>query len=203
MGLTALDIIVLLLVLGGAFLGMQRGFVTEALSLVSWVAIIFALKILHYPVARLLAGPVGTGSGAAVLSFAIVAGLTYFAGRLLANSLGTRIRTSIVGPIDRALGFGFGAIKGLIFASLGFLLITLMVDTMGGGPDQRPDWMVKSKTYPILNATSASISSFVDRRRHGKPMFVSDDQDNADMAAGNEADEAIIANHSTRTHGRK
>ncbi|MDB5662957.1 MAG: hypothetical protein JWN59_1295, partial [Sphingomonas bacterium] len=54
--LTALDIVVLLLVGGGALLGLWRGFVTEILSLFAWVAAIFALKLAHAPVAALLTG---------------------------------------------------------------------------------------------------------------------------------------------------
>jgi membrane protein required for colicin V production len=171
MNLTALDMIVLLLVAGAAVLGLVRGFVTEVLSLFAWVAIVAALKLFHVPVAAALSQVVGTVSGAAVAAFALIAGVTYIGGRLVANAIGKRTRTSILGPVDRALGFGFGALKGLILASLGFLLATLVVDTARGGRAQRPEWMVKSRTYPLLNATSASIADFVDRRRRGLPVF--------------------------------
>jgi len=191
MALTALDIIVLILVGGSAILGVVRGFVTEALSLLAWVAIVFVLKFFHLPLAHALAGKVGTDAGAAVLAFAILSGVTYFGGRLIANAIGARTRTSILGPLDRALGFGFGVLKGLIFASLGFLLITLVIDTMGGGPAQRPEWMTKSRTYPLLNITSASMSAFVDRRRRGAPMF----GDDSSAAARDDADNAIAARH--------
>jgi membrane protein required for colicin V production len=106
-----------------------------------------------------------------VLAFALIAGVTYFGGRLVARSIGARTRTSILGPVDRALGFGFGALKGLILVSLGFLLVALVVDTARGGPARRPDWMTQSRTYPLLNATSAGIADFVDRRRRGQPVF--------------------------------
>ena len=171
MGLTALDIVVLLLVAGAAVLGLMRGFVTEVLSLFAWVAIVAMLKLFHVPLAAVLAGTIGTASGAAVAAFAIIAGATYLGGRFVANAIGKRTRTSILGPVDRALGFGFGALKGLILASLGFLLMTLVLDTARGGPAQRPEWMVGSRTYPLLNATSASIADFVDRRRKGQPVF--------------------------------
>jgi membrane protein required for colicin V production len=171
MGLSALDIIVLLAVGGAAILGVMRGFVTEVLSLFAWVAIVFAVKLFHTPLAAALTGMVGTVTGAAVLAFAILAGVTYFGGRLVARAIGSRIRDSAVGPIDRALGFGFGAVKGLILASLGFLVVVLMTDTVHGGPAHRPEWLTASKTYPLLNATSASIADFVDRRRKGLPVF--------------------------------
>jgi membrane protein required for colicin V production len=81
------------------------------------------------------------------------------------------MRDSFLGPIDRALGLGFGALKGLILVSIAFLLLVLVFDTVGGGPTQRPEWITKSMTYPMLDATSAGIADFVDRRRKGEPVF--------------------------------
>ncbi|QCB42257.1 CvpA family protein [Sphingomonas sp. PAMC26645] len=171
MNLTALDIVVLIAVAGSAVLGLIRGFVTEVLSMFAWVAMVAMLKLFHIPLAAALSPMVGTVGGAAVLAFAIITGVTYIGGRLVANAIGARTRTSILGPVDRALGFGFGALKGLILASLVFLLATLVIDTMSGGPSRRPGWMTTSRTYPLLNATSAGIADFVDRRRRGKPVF--------------------------------
>ena len=171
MNLTALDILVLLAVGGAATLGIMRGFVTEVLSLFAWVAILFALKLFHVPLTHALTNVVGTTTGAAVLAFAILSGGTYFAGRAVANAIGARTRDSILGPVDRALGFGFGALKGLILASLAFLLVVLMTDTVGGGPTHRPEWLTSARAYPLLNETSAAIADFVDRRRKGEPVF--------------------------------
>lgn len=168
MPLTALDIVVLLLIGGGAVMGLVRGFVSEVLSLMVWIFIVFGLKLLHGPVAGMLTGVVGTTAGASVLAFAIVAGAIFFGGRLVANMVGERTRSSILGPLDRALGFGFGGLKGLILASLGFLLIVLVTDTIGGGPNKRPTWITSSRTYPVLKQTSKGIADFVDRRRRGE-----------------------------------
>jgi len=146
------------------------------------------LKFFHSPLTHLLTGAVGTVTGAAVLAFAIITGVTYFGGRIVANAIGARTRDSILGPVDRALGFGFGALKGLILASLAFLLVVLMTDTVHGGPTHRPDWLTAARTYPLLNTTSASIADFVDRRRKGLPVFES--KGNAAAPAGNVAEEA-------------
>ena len=183
MALTGLDIVVLIAIGGAALLGAWRGFVTEVLALMVFVVMVVALKLLHTPLASVLAGPVGTAQGAAVLAFAILAGVTYFGGRMVANALGSRARSSFLGPVDRALGFGFGALKGLILASLAFLLLVLVVDTVGGGPSKRPQWIVTSMTYPLLDKTSAFVADFVDRRRKGEPVFgakaAADQADNA------------------------
>ena len=172
---TALDIVVLLLVGGGALLGGVRGFVTELLSLFAWVAAIFVLKVAHAPAAALLTHLVGTPSGAAVLAFALLFLLTFFAGKMLAASLGRRTRQSVLGPLDRLLGVGFGALKGLIGATLLFLLASLATDTVYGGGSARPEWMRASRTYPLLNASSHAIVDFVAMRRakgaqRGEPL---------------------------------
>lgn len=174
MGLTALDIIVLVLVIGGAVQGVAKGFVTEVLSLVVWMFTVFALRVLQVPVTGLLAGWIGTEGGATVLAFLLIAGGAYGGGRSVAHAIGKRTRTSVLGPVDRALGFGFGGLKGLVFASLAFLLIVLVIDTTFGGPDERPQWITKSRTYPLLKVTSAGIADFVDRRRRGEAMFGGD-----------------------------
>lgn len=186
MGLHTLDILVLLGVAATAAFGWMRGFVCEVLSLFAWVLVVFALKLVHAPVTQAISGIIATPTGAAVLAFALIAGAAWFAGRMLAQSIGKRTRTSILGPLDRAMGFGFGALKGLILASLAFLLLVLVTDTAAGGPKQRPLWLTKARTYPLLNATSAYVADVIGKRRSGRPMFGSDG--NASDAAGNDSD---------------
>lgn len=174
MTLTGLDIVVLLAIGGAAVLGFMRGFVTEVLALMAWVLVVLVVKLFHGSTTEVLADYVGTEQGAAVLAFAVLSGGTYFAGRIVARAIGARTRDSFLGPIDRALGFGFGALKGLILVSMAFLLVVLVLDTIGGDEAKRPEWITKSTTYPLLNATSAGIADVVDRRRKGEPMFGDD-----------------------------
>lgn len=165
--MTALDIIVFLVVFGAAALGYVRGFVTEALSLLAWVLAVIALEFLHAPATDWLAAPVGTRGGAAVLAFAIVFGVTFIGGRLVARAIGRRTRESALGAFDRVLGIGFGALKGLVMATvLYLLLVTLVYDTLFGARSQRPDWMADSRTYPLLDATSRALVDFVETQRN-------------------------------------
>lgn len=165
-GLTALDIITILLVGGGLVFGFMRGFVCEVLSLLSWVAAVFALKFGHPPVAHWLEGVVGTESGAAVLAFAIVFGAALFCGKLIASRMGHATRRSVVGPVDRILGGGFGALKGLIAAALLYLAANLTYDLVYGGSAERPEWMASSRSFPLLHASGRAIVDFV-RDRQG------------------------------------
>ncbi len=167
--LTALDIIVLALIAGGLILGLVRGFVSEALSLFAWFAAIFLLKLLHAPATGLLSGVTGNYYAAAVLAFLLVFGATFFAGKLVANAVGRRTRQSVLGPVDRLLGGGFGALKGLLVATILFLAANLLADLWSGASSRRPDWLRTSRTYPLLNASGQAVLTFVRHRRDQPP----------------------------------
>ena len=168
--LTGLDMITLLLVGGGLVLGFIRGFITEVLSLLSWVAAILALKFLHEPVAGALEGPIGTEAGAAVAAFALLFGIVFIAGKLIARSIGTATKkAAVIGPIDRVLGGGFGALKGLIGATLLYLGANLVYDTIYGQAAERPEWIAESRTYPLLHASGRAIVDFIEAQRTQQP----------------------------------
>ncbi|MDB5713728.1 MAG: CvpA family protein [Sphingomonadales bacterium] len=167
-GLTGLDILVLLIVGAAAVFGFLRGFVSEVMSLAAWALAILAVKFAHGPVTAALVSAVGTESGASVLAFALIFGVTFIGVRMIGNRMGTASRRSLLGPVDRLLGFGFGALKGLIVATLAFLFASLVFDTLHGASQPRPPWMLKSRTYPLLRASSAALVDFVERRRSEK-----------------------------------
>ena len=128
--------------------------------------IIAAVRIFHAPASAALSEPIGTNSGGAVLAFLAIVIVTYALGKWIAESnVGKKSRKSVLGPIDRVLGFGFGMLKGLIFSTLIFLLLVMGYETLFGDKEPRPDWMVKSRTYPLLNASGNAMSEFVRQQR--------------------------------------
>ena len=163
--MTALDVIVLLLVGWHLVRGAMRGFVWEILTIAAWIVAIVFLKLLHTPATGALEGMVGTRAGAAVLAFVLVFGLTFAAGKYVASRVGGGVRKSVIGPVDRILGGGFGALKGLIIATLLYLAVNLVYDTIWGVQSERPAWMAESRTYPLLYASGRAIVDFVEWRR--------------------------------------
>ena len=108
--MTGFDVAVLVLVGAGAVLGFSRGFVAEVLALAAWVFAIFAIHELHSPLSDALLPFIHSESGAAVLAFAILLLVPYGVTKLVAGQLGKLAKNSGLGPIDRLLGFGFGAV---------------------------------------------------------------------------------------------
>ena len=162
--MTGFDIAVLLLVGLGAITGFMRGFVQEALALAAWVIALFAIHYLHTPVAELLAPYIGTSSGSAVLAFALLLLLPYAIVKMLANTFGEASRNSILGPIDRVLGFGFGAIKGIVIVIVAFSVLMLGFD-VAWGSGGRPDWITQSRSYPFINVSSEGLVKMIGERR--------------------------------------
>lgn len=163
--MSALDIFVIILLGGGAAIGFVRGFVHEVLSLFAWVVAIAMLKLFHEQFWEGLTPSVGTSSGAAVLAFAVLFVPSFFFVKLLARSIGGRTRKSVLGPVDRVLGGGFGMLKGLLGATLFFLLANLATDMVYGPQADRPEWMTRSRTFPLLNASGRAIVDWVEARR--------------------------------------
>lgn len=162
--MTGFDIAVFLLVALGAITGFMRGFVEEVLSLAAWVLSLIAIHYLHTPMSAFLEPRIGTPSGASVLAFAILLLIPYAAMKLLAGFAGRTSRASVLGPIDRLLGFGFGSIKGVIIAVLAFSVLVLGYDTVWG-TGGRPTWITQSRSYPFIDAASDALVKQIGERR--------------------------------------
>lgn len=162
--MTGFDIAVLLFVGLGAITGFVRGFVQEILALAAWVFAIFAIRMLHTPLALWLEPHIGTSSGAAVLAFALLLLVPFAAVKLVAKWAGGMSRASVLGPVDRVLGFGFGAVKGTIIVVLAFSVLVLGYDTIWG-VGGRPDWITQARTYPFINASSEALVKMIAERR--------------------------------------
>lgn len=175
--MTGFDIFVAVVVGVGAIGGFLRGFVQEVLSLAAWVAAILAIYLFHADLSVLLLDFLDSPSAAAVLAFAVLLLVPYVLLRAIAGHAGKTSRNSVLGPIDRVLGLGFGAVKGVIIVVMVFSLVVLGYDTIWGA-DGRPDWLRDARTYPFVNASSEAMVQLIDEREDYWP-----DGDPADAEA--------------------
>ncbi|WEK47022.1 MAG: CvpA family protein [Candidatus Andeanibacterium colombiense] len=162
--MTGFDIIVLIIVGVGAVGGFLRGFVQEVLSLAAWILALFAIHYLHTPLTDFLSKNVGELPGSALMAFALLLLIPYAGMKLIAGRFGEHARNSILGPIDRVLGFGFGAVKGGIVVVMAFSLLVLGYDSVWG-ISGRPPWIINARTYPAVNAGSDALVQMIDSRR--------------------------------------
>lgn len=201
--MTGFDVAVLVVVGILAAGGFLRGFVQESISLFAWAFAILCIHNLHDLVAGWLEPHVGTTSGASVLAFALLMLVPYMLIRLLAKSLGSASRNSVLGPIDRVLGFGFGAVKGTVIIVMAFSVVVLGYDTIWG-PDGRPEWITKSRSYPFINASSEALVKVIsERRRAGRPENTEDGSAAPEKDAPEKAaEEKKAPHHKPKPHPR-
>lgn len=164
--MTGFDFIVLGIVGVAAIGGFLRGFVQEMLSLAAWVLALIAIYYLHGTITGFIERQAGfaEGSSAAILAFVLLLLIPYFAMKLIATQAGTAARNSVLGPIDRVLGFGFGALKGIIITVIAFSVLVLGYDLVWGAAG-RPAWIAEARTYRFINASSDQLVAMIHDRR--------------------------------------
>jgi membrane protein required for colicin V production len=159
--MTAFDFIVLFIIAVAAIGGFMRGFVQEILSLLAWVLALFAIHYLHTSLTTALYGYVDSARAAALLAFALLLLIPYAGMKLIAGRFGENARNSVLGPIDRVLGFGFGALKGAIVVVLAFALLVLGYSQIWG-VSGRPTWITGARVYPYVDQASDALVQLID-----------------------------------------
>lgn len=162
--MTGFDFIVLFIVGVAAVGGFMRGLVQEVLSLGAWILAAFAIRYLHTPLTLQMHKFLGADITTSVLAFALLLLIPYAAMKLIANNVGTASRNSVLGPIDRVLGFGFGGLKGLLIVVIAFSLLVLGYDSVWNYRG-RPAWITTARSYEMIDASSRALVEVLAERR--------------------------------------
>ncbi|MDX1702906.1 MAG: CvpA family protein [Altererythrobacter ishigakiensis] len=158
------DIIVLIIVGVAAVGGFLRGLVQEVLSLAAWALAAAAIYYLHTPLTEALYEYLDVEPATSILAFALLLLIPYAAMKVIANNVGEASRNSILGPIDRVLGFGFGVIKGALIMVFAFSVIALGFDSLWGYKG-RPVWITTARAYPVIDSASSDLVNIIAERR--------------------------------------
>lgn len=162
--MTAFDLIVLVIVAVAAVGGFLRGFVQEVLSLAAWILAVFSIHYLHTPLTDALQRFLYAELATPILAFALLLLIPYAAMKLIAGRMGNAAKRSVLGPVDRVLGLGFGALKGAVIVVIAFALLVLGYDA-NWGYKGRPAWITTARTYPIVNASVNEMVQLIAERR--------------------------------------
>ncbi len=162
--MTGFDFLVLLIVGIASVGGFMRGFVQEVLSLAAWILAAFAIRYLHTPLTLAMQDYLGSDITTALLAFVLLLLIPYAAMKVIASNIGEASRKSVLSPIDRVLGFGFGALKGMVIVIIAFSLLVLGYDSVWGYKG-RPAWITTARSYELVDAGSRSIVEILAERR--------------------------------------
>ena len=121
--LSAFDIVLLGVLLVSGLLGLWRGFVSEVMSLTTWVLAFWATFAFGDLAADWLAGWISADAARNAAGYVGVFILTLVAGGLLTWLLTRLVEGTGLSGTDRLLGFGFGVLRGAAVCVVGVLLM--------------------------------------------------------------------------------
>jgi membrane protein required for colicin V production len=151
MPITLLDGLLLGLVLVSAVLAMVRGFSREVLSIVSWGAAAFAAFAFYKQGAPYIQPYVEKQLFADLASGAIIFLVVLIVVTLITMRIADMIIDSRIGPLDRTLGFVFGAARGILIAAVAVWFLGFFI----GGREIA--WIDNAKSKPFLDSIAQSL----------------------------------------------
>ncbi len=136
------DWTIIAIVLISCLISLMRGFIREALSLLSWIAATIIAMAFHPRLAMVYEQWIDTPSIAMLLAF-----LTLFVGTLLIGTvinklLGSIINSAGLGGFDRILGIAFGVARGLLIVMAIVVMLPMML------PVRQDPWWLQSQLIP-------------------------------------------------------
>ncbi|WP_417544168.1 CvpA family protein [Marinobacter sp.] len=109
-----IDWVIIALIAISTLISLKRGFVKEALSLVTWVGAFILARTFHPQMQALLESTVETPLVRLIAAFAILFFGTLIVGAIINNMIGHLVRATGLSATDRVLGMGFGLLRGLV-----------------------------------------------------------------------------------------
>ncbi|MGO1232759.1 MAG: CvpA family protein [Marinobacter sp.] len=109
-----IDWVIIALITVSTLISLKRGFVREALSLVTWIGAFIIARTFHPQMQGLLASTVETPLVRLIAAFAILFFGTLIVGAIINNMIGALVKATGLSPTDRVLGMGFGLLRGVV-----------------------------------------------------------------------------------------
>ncbi|MCI5077232.1 CvpA family protein [Oricola sp.] len=151
MPITLLDGLLLGLTLVSAVLAMVRGLSRELLSIISW-GLAAVVAFLFYKQAAPYVQPYVDHQLIAQL---VAGGLIFLVALMIVTVFTMRIADLIIdsriGPLDRTLGFVFGALRGILIAAVAVWFLGIFLG------EKHIAWIDEAKSKPFLDSLAQSL----------------------------------------------
>lgn len=154
--MVAADYIILGVMLVSLLIGVMRGFVREAISLIAWVLSFWVALGFSSDVAPMLDAAIETPMVRYVSAFAGLFIVTMIVSSLLGRLARQLVQVVGLGGLDRLVGALFGVLRGAIIT----LILVLLV---GLTPIAKEDWWSRSVLMPPFLNTVVWASAWLPR----------------------------------------
>jgi len=124
--MTFIDWTIAVIIVVSSLISLKRGFVKEALSLVTWIGALIIARMFSGKLAYLLSGWIESDDWRIVAAFAILFAATLIIGAMINHLLGEVIRMTGLTGTDRILGVAFGLLRGVIIVLVILFVLNLV-----------------------------------------------------------------------------
>lgn len=141
------DVVIVGIIFLSALVGLARGLIREAMSLLVWLAAIGVGYLLHKGVAAALTPYIAQPTVRLAAAFVGIVLLVLIVGAILSALLNALIEKTGLTWVDRLLGVVFGAARGLV-------LVAMAVFLAGLTPVADESWWKESGAIPLCQHTA-------------------------------------------------
>lgn len=153
--LTAVDFVVIAVIVISAMSAIARGFVRETLSVFAWAAAVFAtVYFAHYAVPWL--APHFSPMIAEVLAYSAVFVIVLIPLSLIGSQMARQVQSSGVGAFDRSLGGVFGIVRGLAVVAAGYIVFSMAIPVRA-----QPVWVSHAQLLPLVQRSADFLLSLI------------------------------------------
>lgn len=157
---TAVDILVVAIVLLSAAFAMWRGLVSETFNIVDWAAATFIAVEFTPSFQPLLGGSIEPAWLEYIVVFIGTFLVMFVPLSMLNHRISEAVRKSEIGPVDRVLGFLFGAVRGIAIVGVAYILYAMFVPM-----EQHPQTLTRSHVYPVIRQSAEMLLDIVPGRQ--------------------------------------
>ncbi|WP_049629851.1 CvpA family protein [Cellvibrio sp. pealriver] len=128
------------------FIGLIRGFVREALSLVIWISAVLVARLFGGQLETLLVGHIETPSVRLMTAYAALFVSTLLLGAMVSYLIGALVRATGLSGTDRLLGMVFGAARASI------IVMAIVILLPGFIPVNEDEWWKQAQLIPYFQS---------------------------------------------------
>ncbi len=123
--MSSIDYVILAVVIVSALIGVWRGFVREALSLLIWVVAFWFAYSWSQPLAFMLVDYIDDPGLRLIVTFVVLFLSIHIVGFVVSRLLSVLIKSVGLKGVDRVAGGGFGLLRGVIIIAVVVLLVEM------------------------------------------------------------------------------
>jgi membrane protein required for colicin V production len=156
LSLTAIDFVVIAVVLLSAVFATARGLIHETFAILAWIAggyLAFRLTPFVQPLLHNMIAPPWLERLAVIFGIFI---LVFIPLAIFSRWLSAKVKGSVANPVDCCLGLVFGICRGLVIVGIAYIAFAALVPLKN-----QPDTLTKARLFPLIRNASEMLRELV------------------------------------------